>query len=511
MQGITKEFSGTKALDDVNFKVLRGQIHALVGENGAGKSTLMNILSGLYPFGTYSGKIIYNGEECQFHQIKDSEKKGIVIIHQELALIPYLSVTENVFLGDERRNRHGIINWTQLRGEALQVLKEVGLENENVDQPVNKLGVGKQQLVEIAKALAKDAKLLILDEPTSALNDEESVLLLELLLKLKKQGITSILISHKLHEVTKVADEITILRDGHTIETLTEPDERTDENRIIKGMVGREVTQRFPPRNAVVGKKVMEVENWTVYHPDYKMKKVIDDVSFHAEAGEVVGFAGLMGSGRTELAMSIFGRTYGSAVDGVVKINGRPADVSTVDKAIRAGIAYMTEDRKMYGLVLFNDIKWNISLPNLDKISRHSVIQKNVEETMAEEVCRNTRVKARSIRQKVSDLSGGNQQKVLLSKWITASPDVLILDEPTRGIDVGAKYEIYSVINELASQGKSIIVISSDMTELLGISDRIYVLSEGRIAGEFKKEEATQAAIMKAIMDQQARSNDYAK
>ena len=331
MQGITKEFSGTKALDDVNFKVLRGQIHALVGENGAGKSTLMNILSGLYPFGTYSGQIIYNGEECQFHHIKDSERKGIVIIHQELALIPYLSVTENVFLGDERRNRHGIINWTHLRGEALRVIKQVGLENENVDQPVNKLGVGKQQLVEIAKALAKDAQLLILDEPTSALNDEESVLLLELLLKLKEQGITSILISHKLHEVTRVADEITILRDGHTIETLTKPEDRKDENRIIKGMVGREVTQRFPPRNTVVGKKVMEVENWTVYHPDYKAKKVIDDVSFHAMAGEVVGFAGLMGSGRTELAMSIFGRSYGSAVSGTVKINGRAADVSTVN------------------------------------------------------------------------------------------------------------------------------------------------------------------------------------
>ncbi|MDD3572199.1 MAG: sugar ABC transporter ATP-binding protein [Eubacteriales bacterium] len=505
MRDISKEFFGVKALNKVNFEVKRGSIHALVGENGAGKSTLMNILSGLYPYHSYEGEIYLNGDECRFRSIKDSEKKGIVIIHQELALIPYLSIAENIFLGNNRHNRHGVMNWRMIRQESRKMLATVGLSHEDVNQSVNKLGVGKQQLVEIVKALAKDVSLLVMDEPTSALNDEESTHLLELILQLKQRGITTILISHKLHEVTKVADEITILRDGETIETLVDNEEITNENRIIKGMVGRNVTQRFPVRDVLIGEKVFEVEHWNVAHADNRERQVIRDVSFYSREGEVVGIAGLMGSGRTELAMSIFGKSYGSEVSGVARKYGHVIDVSTVDKAIRNGIAYMTEDRKAYGLVLFKDITWNISLCNLQSISDRGVIQKHKEEQLAKTGVERTKVKAINLKQTVSSLSGGNQQKVLLSKWLAAKPDVLILDEPTRGIDVGAKYEIYCVINELASIGKSIIVISSDMSELLGISDRIYVLSEGEIAADMKKDEATQASIMKAIMDCQAR------
>jgi len=505
MRNISKDFNGVPALENVNFTIERGEIHALVGENGAGKSTLMNILSGLYPYGDYSGDIIFEGEECRFHSITDSEKKGIVIIHQELALSPYLSVAENVFMGNNKYNRFGIMNWKKINSEAAVMLKRVGLENENVNLPVNRLGVGKQQLIEIAKALAKDVTLLVLDEPTSALNDEESELLLRLLVELKSHGLTSIIISHKLHEVCEIADHITILRDGHTIETLSDKKDITDENRIIKGMVGRDVSSRFPPREPKIGDVVFEVENWSVANPNNPGRMLIDDISFYTRKGEVVGFAGLMGSGRTELAMSIFGRSYGSDIRGTVKKDGVVVDVSTVDRAIKNGIAYMTEDRKAYGLVLFNDIVWNISLSNLDKVSKNGVLQKHLEEKMAESSAKSTKIKAYSLRQRVDGLSGGNQQKVLLSKWLAAAPDVLILDEPTRGIDVGAKYEIYCVINELAALGKSVIVISSEMTELLGISDRIYVLSEGVIAAELDREEATQETIMKAIMDCQAR------
>lgn len=505
MRKICKSFNGVPALKNINFSVEKGEIHALVGENGAGKSTLINVLSGLYPYGDYSGDIIFNGTECHFKSLADSEKMGIVIVHQELALSPYLSIAENVFIGNNMYNRHGIMNWNKIRSESVEILKKVGLENENVNIPVNRLGVGKQQLVEIARALAKNVTLLVLDEPTSALNDEESELLLKLLLDLKKHGITSILISHKLHEVVEVADQITILRDGETIETLRRREDIQNENRIIKGMVGRDVTARFPSRNSSIGDVSFEVLNWNVYNPENRSRKIIDDVSFYARKGEVLGFAGLMGSGRTELAMSIFGRSYGVNITGQVKKDGNVVDVSSVDKAIKNGIAYMTEDRKGYGLVLFNDITWNISLSSLDKISEHQIIQNHREQKMAEEFSTSTKIKAFSLHQRVDSLSGGNQQKVLLSKWLAAAPDILILDEPTRGIDVGAKYEIYCVINEMVALGKTVIVISSDMTELLGISDRIYVLTEGVIAAELDKEHATQETIMKAIMECQAR------
>jgi putative multiple sugar transport system ATP-binding protein len=505
MKGITKQFTGIKALDDVNFTVFRNEIHALVGENGAGKSTLMNILSGLYPSGTYGGQIIYCDEECNFYNISDSERKGIVIIHQELALVPYLSIAENIFLNNKKFHKGKVINWARMNDDAEKMLVKVGLEKEDVTRPVGRLGIGKQQLIEIAKALAKDVNLLVLDEPTSALNDTESNLLLNLLLTLKQNEVTSILISHKLHEVCKIADSVTILRDGCSIETLTKPEEIRDENRIIRGMVGRDVAQRFPPRTSVLGDFLFEVKNWTVTHPDIPDKDVIKNVNFYVRKGEILGIAGLMGSGRTELALSLFGRFYGGNFRGIIKKDGREITPKNVNQAIKEKIAYMTEDRKTYGLVLFNDIKWNISLANMKKFSQYGIINKDIERNESEEASKKTRIKASSINQIVSNLSGGNQQKVVLSKWICAKPDLLILDEPTRGIDVLAKYEIYCIINELAEEGKGIVIISSDMTELLGMADRIYVLNEGQIAGEFARGEVSQEKIMKVIIEHSRR------
>jgi len=498
MRNITKVFPGVKALDNVNFKVEAGEIHALVGENGAGKSTLMNVLSGIYPHGTYSGEIIFDGKVCAFRDVKDSEKVGIAIIHQELALQPYMSIAENLFLGNERQKR-GFINWNRTQLEARELLKKVKL-NESTQTLVKDIGVGKQQLVEIAKALAKKVKLLILDEPTAALNDEDSENLLKLILELKKDGITCIMISHKLHEVLKVADSITILRDGAVIETLKVGVDEIDEDRIIKGMVGRTLVNRFPTRTPKIGDVVFEVRNWTVYHPLIPDRQVIKNVSIKVRRGEIVGISGLMGAGRTEFAMSIFGKSYGTRISGQIFKDGKPVQFNTVRDAIDHGVSYLTEDRKSAGLILIDDIRHNISLPNLKKISKRSFIDQNKEILVAEEYRAKLAIKSSSILQKTGNLSGGNQQKVVLSKWIFSRPDVLILDEPTRGIDVGAKYEIYTIINQLADEGKSIIFISSELPEILGICDRIYVMSEGRIVGELTREEASSESIMKCIM-----------
>ncbi len=502
MNHITKEFSGVKALDDVNLKVKRGEIHALCGENGAGKSTLMNVLSGVYPFGTYSGDIVYKGEIGKFHTIKDSEAKGIVIIHQELALSPHLSIAENVFLGNEQCSVKNVIDWTATRNKAQEMLKKVGLENEHIDAPISSLGVGKQQLIEIAKAMAKDVELLILDEPTAALNDEESAGLLEIMLGLKKEGVTMIIISHKLNEISYVADSITVIRDGHTIETLKKGVDEFTEDRIIKGMVGRELTNRYPVREGVkIGDDLLEVSNWNVFHPEDSNRQVLKDINFHVRAGEVVGFAGLMGAGRTELAMSIFGRSYGQKISGTIKINGREVELKTVRDAIKAKLAYVSEDRKGNGLVLINDIKTNMTMAALpDFFSKNQIVNANDEIVAAEEYKKRINVKANSIDQVVGSLSGGNQQKVVLAKWMLTQPDVLILDEPTRGIDVGAKYEIYCVINELAAAGKAVIVISSEQQEVIGTCDRVYVINEGEIAGELTKEELSAERIMQCIM-----------
>ena len=500
MKNITKTFPGVKALDNVNLKVEEGEIHALVGENGAGKSTLMNVLSGIYPYGTYDGDIVYNGEVCKFNKIKDSEEKGIVIIHQELALIPYMTIGENMFLGNER-GKSAAIDWNETYGEADKYLKMVGL-SESSKVLVKDIGTGKQQLVEIAKAMAKHAKLLILDEPTSSLNEKDSQALLDLLLKFKKEGMTSIIISHKLNEVAYVADKITVIRDGSTIETMDKHTTEISEDRIIQGMVGRELTDRFPKRhNVKIGDVNMEVKNWTVHHPLYPERKVCDNVSINVRKGEVVGISGLMGAGRTELAMSIFGQSYGTNISGQLYLEGKEVHLKTVKQAIQNKLAYVTEDRKGNGLVLTNPIKINTTLANLDSISPRKIIDKDKEYQVAEEYRSKLKTKCPTVEQNVGNLSGGNQQKVLLAKWMFADPDVLILDEPTRGIDVGAKYEIYCIINDLVAAGKSVVMISSELPEVLGMSDRIYIMNEGKIAGELSSEEATQEKIMSIIVN----------
>lgn len=499
MKNITKTFPGVKALDNVNLQVAEGEIHALVGENGAGKSTLMNVLSGVYPYGSYEGDIIYNGEVCKFHHIKESEAKGIVIIHQELALIPYMSIGENMFLGNER-GKKAAINWDDTYGEAEKYMRQVGL-TESSRTLIKDIGVGQQQLVEIAKALAKNAKLLILDEPTSSLNESDSQALLELLLKFKREGMTCIIISHKLNEVSYVADKITVIRDGSTIETLTKGVDDFSEDRIIRGMVGREIADRFPKRHGVkIGAVNMEVKNWTVHHPIYTERKVVDNVSIKVHKGEVVGISGLMGAGRTELAKSIFGRSYGSHISGTLLLDGREVKLKNAKDAIRHKLAYVTEDRKGDGLILGNPIKINTTLSNLDAVSSRGVIDKDKEYAVAVEYKEKLKTKCPTVEQNVGNLSGGNQQKVLLAKWMFADPDVLILDEPTRGIDVGAKYEIYCIINELVAAGKSVVMISSELPEVLGMSDRIYVMNEGRIAGELSAQEASQEKIMSCIL-----------
>ncbi|MDR0377081.1 MAG: ATP-binding cassette domain-containing protein [Spirochaetaceae bacterium] len=504
MKNITKTFPGVTALDKVNLQIMRREIHALVGENGAGKSTLMKILSGVYPYGTYEGDVVFEGKGCAFSGIKQSEKTGVVIIHQELALSPYLSIAENIFLGDERAS-HSIINWDKTYNDALIYMRKLGL-NENPNMPVNKLGVGKQQLVEIAKALAKDAKILILDEPTSALNEHDSEHLLKILRELRDQhNISSVLISHKLNEVAEVADRITILRDGKTIETLQverDDDGRASisEDRIIKGMVGREITDRFPKRNNPIGGVVFEVKDWTVYNPDNPEQKKLDTVNITVRAGEVVGLAGLVGAGRTELATSIFGRYYGVNITGQILIEGREANLNSIPKSIEQGLAYVTEDRKEFGLVLIETIKENTSLAKLKKISKGGVINDHEEILAAEDYRKKLNTKTPSILQIAGNLSGGNQQKVVLAKWLFSDPRILILDEPTRGIDVGAKHEIYTIINNLAAQGIACILISSEMPEIIGMCDRIYVISEGRITAELEGKTATQEKIMGHIL-----------
>ena len=494
MHSITKTFPGVKALQDVTLNVERGEIHAICGENGAGKSTLMKVLSGVYPAGTYDGEIVFDGEKVEFGSINDSEDKGIVIIHQELALVPFLSVAENIFLGNERSAR-GLIDWNKANADAAELLARVGLDELPVT-PVGQLGVGKQQLIEIAKALSKRVKLLILDEPTAALNDSDSEHLLSLLRQLKEQGITSIMISHKLGEIASIADSTTIIRDGRTIETLDMRGGGVTQERIIKGMVGRDLDQRYPDHISNVGDEVLRVEDWTVHHPTQPGRVVVDGASLNVRAGEIVGIAGLMGAGRTELAMSLFGRSYGRDISGRVFLRGKEIRTRTVSEAIGHGIAYATEDRKKYGLNLIEDIRRNVSAASLDKLSQGGWVNGNEEVKVAEDYRREMNIKAPTVMALAGKLSGGNQQKVVLSKWIHTDPDVLILDEPTRGIDVGAKYEIYTIINRLADEGKAVIVISSELPELLGICDRIYAFSAGRVTGEVAREDASQESLM---------------
>ncbi|MDQ0707890.1 putative multiple sugar transport system ATP-binding protein [Arthrobacter woluwensis] len=497
MRSITKEFPGVKALSEVNLKVKVAEIHAICGENGAGKSTLMKVLSGVYPYGTYAGDIVYQNEVQQFRDIRASEAAGIVIIHQELALIPELSIMENIFLGNEP-TRFGVINWSEARLRSKDLLARVGL-SDDPDTPVKEIGVGKQQLVEIAKALNKSVKLLILDEPTAALNESDSQHLLDLLLGLKSRGITSIIISHKLNEIEQIADSITIIRDGKSIETLDVKADGVNEDRIIKGMVGRSLESRFPDHTPNIGEVFFEVKDWTVAHPQIEDRLVCKGSNFFVRRGEIVGFAGLMGAGRTELARSLFGHSYGRFISGTVIKDGKEIRMNTVRQAIDHGLGYVTEDRKSLGLNLLDDIKTTTVAANLKGVSKHNVVNEDREFEVAEDYRKSLRTKTPSVEEGVAKLSGGNQQKVVLAKWMFTDPDLLILDEPTRGIDVGAKYEIYGIIQRLASQGKGVIVISSELPELLGLSDRIYTIFEGSVTGVVNKDDATQENLMKLM------------
>ncbi len=499
MKNITKVFGTVKALSNVNLKVEEGEIHALCGENGAGKSTLMNVLSGIYPYGTYGGDIVYDGDICNFQTIKDSEAKGIVIIHQELALVPLLSIGENMFLGNERGTK-AKINWSETFDKADELLRMVGLK-ESSKTLIKDIGVGKQQLVEIAKALGKNVKLLILDEPTASLNDTESKHLLDLLLEFKKQGMTSIIISHKINELSYVADKITVIRDGESITTLDKTKEAFSEDTIISAMVGRSLTDRFPKRESHVGEVCFEVKDWCVDHPVFDGIKVCDHVNFNLRKGEVLGISGLMGAGRTELSMSIFGRSYGANISGQLFLNGKEVKFLTVKDAIKAGFAYVTEDRKGNGLILSESISKNTTAAKPEKISKNYVIDFDKEKAYSVEMAKEMHTKCASVDEDVGNLSGGNMQKVLLGKWLFAEPDILILDEPTRGIDVGAKYEIYCIINKMVAEGKSVIMISSEMPEILGMCDRIYVMNEGRMVAEMDGKTATQEKIMTEIIN----------
>ncbi|WP_461203309.1 multiple monosaccharide ABC transporter ATP-binding protein [Enterococcus sp. N342-3-1-2] len=497
MKDITKAFTGVKALNRVNLKVKQGEIHALCGENGAGKSTLMKVLSGVYPYGDYEGEIIFNKQLCQFKGIKDSEKEGIVIIHQELALIPYLSIADNIFLGNEIA-RHGFIDFDETIKKTGEIMESVGL-SEQPNTLITNIGVGKQQLVEIAKAISKNVKILILDEPTAALNEDDSENLLNLLLEFKRQGITCIIISHKLNEVMAVSDSVTIIRDGETIETLHAETGDLSEERIIKGMVGRSLENRYPDYQPVIGNTYFEVRNWSVYHPTHTARKILDDIHITIRKGEIIGIAGLMGAGRTELARSIFGKSYGAKISGQLFKDGKEIKLSNVKKAIESGVAYATEDRKGNGLVLIETINENISLASLNKRAKATVIDENQEIKQSEYYKEKMRIKSRDVFQEVGSLSGGNQQKVVLAKWLLSEPDVLFLDEPTRGIDVGAKYDIYLIIQEMAKAGKAVCIISSELPEILGMCDRIYTMNDGRITSESKRGEATQESLMEKM------------
>ncbi|MBV1852918.1 multiple monosaccharide ABC transporter ATP-binding protein [Catellatospora tritici] len=494
MRDITKTFPGVTALKDVNLTVGRGEIHAICGENGAGKSTLMKVLSGVYPHGSYTGEITFDGQPCRFSGIRDSEHVGIVIIHQELALCPNLSIAENLFLGNERASR-GVIDWNRTHAQAARLLERVGLR-ENPATLAMDLGVGKQQLVEIAKALSKRVRLLILDEPTAALNDEDSAHLLDLLRGLREQGITCVIISHKLNEIEAIADATTILRDGRTIETLDMKHDVVTEDRIISGMVGRDLEHRFPEHVPNIGDEVLRIEDWTVHSPTQHGRVVVSGANLSLRRGEIVGLAGLMGAGRTELAMSVFGRSYGIGISGRIFKNGREVQLKTVGDAIRHGIAYATEDRKRYGLNLIEDVKRNVSAAALGKLASRGWIDENAEYRVADGFRASMNIKAPNVSAITGKLSGGNQQKVVLSKWLFTDADVLILDEPTRGIDVGAKYEIYSIINQMADQGKAVLVISSELPELLGICDRVYAMSAGRITGQLDRAQASPERLM---------------
>lgn len=509
MKGITKVFPGVRALDDVTLEVHRGNIHSICGENGAGKSTLMKVLSGVYPHGTYEGQMIYMGSEIAFKDIKESESAGIVIIHQELTMIPELSITENIFMGNEVV-KHGLIDWDTARRRTVDLLTRVGL-TVNPDTLIKNLGVGQQQLVEIAKALSKNVKLLILDEPTSALNEADSANLLELMRGMKSKDITCIMISHKLNEIAAISDAVTVIRDGRAVETYPVEAGHVDEDRIIRAMVGRSIENRYPAHESHPGEIIFEVSGWRVEDPQIPGRMVCKNSNFFVRAGEVVGFAGLMGAGRTELMRSLFGHNYGTFRGGTMKIKGQEVRVTSVASAIRQGIAYVPEDRKTLGLNLIDSIRTTIVSANLRGILRRGFLDFDKELEAAQKYRESLNIKTSSVNVGVTTLSGGNQQKVVLGKWMFTEPEILILDEPTRGIDVGAKYEIYRLIYELADQGKAVILVSSELPELLGMSDRIYTIFEGSVTGMLDRNEADQEKLMRLMTKTSAAESELEK
>jgi ABC-type sugar transport system ATPase subunit len=496
-RNVSKQFAGVHALNGVSFPVCRGEIHALVGENGAGKSTLMKIVSGFYPHGDYSGSVLINNREIQFRKITDAEEAGVAIIYQEFALVPKLSIIDNIFLGHEIRTFTGSIDMMAQSKKTRELLEMIGLQV-NPYQAVQELGVGQQQLVEIAKAINRSARIIIFDEPTAALNDRESKQLLDLIRVFKSRGITCVYVSHKLEEVLDVSDRLTVLRDGGTVITeQVQGNSEMNEGRIISHMVGRTIENRFPWIQKQPGDVVFEIKNWTVPHPVLGHKNALDNINLSVRKGEVVGLGGLMGAGRTELALSILG-LYEKPLSGEIVIDGKKEKINSPSDAITRGLCYLTEDRKGKGLVLFNSIKKNITLASLRKFSRYSRIEPLKEENAVQNMINDLSIKASSQEQLAANLSGGNQQKVVLAKWLMVNPKILILDEPTRGIDVGAKFEIYELMNRLTTkQGMGILMISSELPELLGVCDRILVMHEGVLTGALDRTEATPELFMK--------------
>lgn len=494
MDHITKDFFGVKALDDISIRVKQGEIHGLCGENGAGKSTLMNVLSGVYPFGTFTGTIRINGENVKFHSVKDSEWAGVSIIHQELNLITEFSVYENIFLGNEI-SRQGIISIETMVNESQKLLDLLKI-NANPIMKVKNLGIGEQQLIAIAKGLKNKSKLLILDEPTAALTDREVEVLLNLIVELKKQGVSIIYISHKLKEVMRIADTVTVLRDGKSIGT--EPISRLTESKIVSMMVGRDLSNLFPRQTVTPGSVIFELKDWTV-RDYYTGRLVVDGASFLVREGEILGIAGLVGAGRTELVTSLFGAYHGSS-RGVIKIAGQEVIIRRPEDAINKGIGLVTEDRKSLGLVLNMDILRNTSLVQIASGLSFRVMNETAEVSEVQSIVAKLGVKFRSLESPVRTLSGGNQQKVAIAKWLMVHPRILIMDEPTRGIDVGAKHEIYELMNELTRQGVAIIMVSSELPEVLGMSDRILIMSYGKLRGELTRKEATEVKVLELAM-----------
>ena len=492
ISNISKTFPGVKALNDVSFNVKLGEIHAVVGENGSGKSTLMKILSGVHPYGSYEGSFRLFGKEARFSGIRESENAGIAMIYQELALVKQMDVAENIFLGEEMANRYGKIDRFKTINRAKYYLKEVGL-NINPMTPVLYLGVGQRQLVEIAKALSREAKILILDEPTSSLTEEETENLFNILRSLKNKGTTCIFITHRLKEVFACSDRVTIIRDGNVVSTNEIGD--ITEDIMVTRMVGREIKDRFPKISTEKGEVVMEVKNWTVRDPNLPKRKFVDNVSFTVRKGEILGIAGLMGAGRTELVTSLFG-CYPGYTSGEIFIEGKKVRIRNPIEAIKNGISYVSEDRVKYGLYLKMNIQDNVTISSLEKISKFGFIDKIKKILKTNKIINDMKIKTPSSEQIIGNLSGGNQQKVILGKWLLTEPKVLILDEPTRGIDVGVKFEVYNIINKLVEEGVCIIMISSELPEVLGMGDRIIVINKGKISAILSSNEASQEKVM---------------